>query len=301
MAFFSGQDTKTLQLEGNDTNCFLSLIVDTKGTYKAAVTRKVYSEKTVQTVVNKAAYEFFGEGKKQLGNKNKTNISLVDSTVIEYFMLDIQKETVSNPFDYLDVRFEEINKRKEEEERKMTESKRTAWNQSDIRNFNMPDDRFAYEPEDSFNSWLRNNEKKKDEEARQLSLFGEEEDMKRLEEELDWRPDPKRIHELVVKLITASLIISDKIDLKPWVKKHMERIYNNLFENLYDFQIWIESYVEFIISFYGDSRMPKTAFYNLDDAQVMIAGAMDEEISELPDNKYIQAIREQLQTYTELY
>ena len=42
-AFFSGQDNLMLQQEGNDTNCFVSLVVDTKGSYVARVTRKLQS------------------------------------------------------------------------------------------------------------------------------------------------------------------------------------------------------------------------------------------------------------------
>ena len=37
---FSGTDINTLREEGNERNCFVSLIVNNAGTYNAAVTRK---------------------------------------------------------------------------------------------------------------------------------------------------------------------------------------------------------------------------------------------------------------------
>ena len=61
-AFFSGTDLETLRTEGEDTNCFVSLIVDTKGTYVAAITRKGSCKKTITTVSSGS----FGTGRKRM-------------------------------------------------------------------------------------------------------------------------------------------------------------------------------------------------------------------------------------------
>jgi len=114
-AFFSGQDLKTLWSEGNDTNCFISLIVDTKGTYQAAITRKVKTKQKVTTINLGDSYEFFGEGEKQLNLGGEVTEVTTDNTTIEYFILDVRREVVDNPYDFLDKRFEEIEAQKKQE------------------------------------------------------------------------------------------------------------------------------------------------------------------------------------------
>ena len=112
-AFFSDTDTSTLRAEGNDTNCFVSLIVDTKGTYQAAITRKVKVKKEIITTDLGSSYEFFGEGARQLKVDDEPEVTtVVDNESIEYFMLDVQIEQVDNPLAYLDTRFEEIENKK---------------------------------------------------------------------------------------------------------------------------------------------------------------------------------------------
>lgn len=57
-AFFSGEDTGTLLQEGINRNNFVSLVVDTRGTYVAAITRRI-EVKTTFTPHSTAAYPFF--------------------------------------------------------------------------------------------------------------------------------------------------------------------------------------------------------------------------------------------------
>lgn len=112
-AFFSGQDKLMLQQEGDDTNCFVSLIVDTKGEYKAAITRKIKqtSEITIKSIGN--SYEFFGEGSVELPMENTEETKkTITKEYIEYYMLDVERHVVDNPLSYLDDRFEEIVSKK---------------------------------------------------------------------------------------------------------------------------------------------------------------------------------------------
>lgn len=57
-AFFSGEDSSTLHQEGVNRNNFVSLVVDTRGTYVAAITRRVEIETTF-TPHSTASYPFF--------------------------------------------------------------------------------------------------------------------------------------------------------------------------------------------------------------------------------------------------
>lgn len=56
-AFFSGEDQNTLKVEGTDMNNFVSLVVDNKGTYVAAVTRRL-TRNTKETIHKDVEQEY---------------------------------------------------------------------------------------------------------------------------------------------------------------------------------------------------------------------------------------------------
>ena len=103
-AFFSGQDKNTLKSEGNDTVTFVSLIVNDKGNYVAAVTRKItYTEKREQIgnygLFNFRPFKYF-------------NKETVQKTVIQYTeMKVIKKEAILIDSRYTDD-FNRINESK---------------------------------------------------------------------------------------------------------------------------------------------------------------------------------------------
>lgn len=103
-AFFSGTDYATLKEEGNERSHFLSLIVDTKGTYEACITRKVAKKATVSGISE--SYTFNGE--KVVEKYNRA----IDNTVLEYYVLKIHRPATCNP--ELDCRIEELLKKKNE-------------------------------------------------------------------------------------------------------------------------------------------------------------------------------------------
>ena len=91
--FFSGTDTSTLQKEGNDTNNFLSLIVNNEGTYTAAITRKVsYNVKTKTEEHKSGQYPFFNT-EESIHLEDVRNSYSKDTTeeVIEFSYLGIEK------------------------------------------------------------------------------------------------------------------------------------------------------------------------------------------------------------------
>ena len=303
-AFFSGTDTSTLRAEGNDTNCFVSLIVDTKGTYQAAITRKVVEKKTVVTTQFSSKYEFFGEGEKTArvlaGGEEKQEV--VDNCFIEYFMLDVQVEQVNNPLEYLDTRFIEI----EEKKRKATPVV-TVGNTNERKSPWIPEGRNEkpasrvfgndYDEDYSFREWLN-----KKEEAKEQTLFSEEE-MAEMTDVTKWEPDPTIIHYLVCQMITCSLIVNENIDLKQWVNRWMNKKYKELFGSDCDegvqFNEWKEFIVEFLITQYNDSNVPAELYDDWDLYQSKIASAMYNELYQYTDgsNPYIEAYNEVLARY----
>lgn len=72
MTFFSGTDIATLQSEGNSRNNFVSLIVNNKGLYSAAITRKIT----------------LNQGTSNLFDKEATNINYGIS-IIQAFKLNV--------------------------------------------------------------------------------------------------------------------------------------------------------------------------------------------------------------------
>lgn len=102
-AFFSGTDTATLLAEGQDRNNIVSLIVNNKGEYQAAITRLVV---TTATVKETGTYQFFGEGEKQYDDEYET-----EDIYVEYFMFDIVKKSPKGLPDFID-RMSEVMKKK---------------------------------------------------------------------------------------------------------------------------------------------------------------------------------------------
>ena len=76
--FFSTTDQDTLLEEGLDRNNFVSLIVNNKGEYTAAITRKVKIKK-VHT-----SYNFFDKGEQE-----NTEETIDEETVVEWFNLNV--------------------------------------------------------------------------------------------------------------------------------------------------------------------------------------------------------------------
>lgn len=186
--FFSGTDLATLRSEGNDTNNFVSLIVNNEGTYTAAITRKItYTE----DVFEQCSASFFDKEPVRYENRMKTT----DKSRIEYFMLDIEKEEVHNPFSYIDERFNEIEENKRKTASPVLSSPVPII--SSARHCQSKEEPFLFSQKEM---------------GTQLSL------------------DPTEVHNAVAKLLLCSLIINpEKIDLDKWISKNMVSVYNHTF------------------------------------------------------------------------
>lgn len=295
MAFFSGTDVSTLQTEGADTNCFVSLIVDTKGTYQAAVTRKVVTTTEIQVVSSNQSYEFFGDGPVRHDSKidSAETTEVEEDVEIQYFMLDVEREVTNNPFDYLDARFEEIEAKKREASRKLP-----VYTQSSTTHYGSD---YDYD----FHDWIRKNGNiKKDEEETKVYTYAsglfDKETMDAMVDPAKWEPDPTIIHYLAVQLVTCSLIVSKDLDLKQWVAKWMTKKYSEIFKGTEEAEMdnWADFYVEFILNHYDASEVPDVVLDDFDTYLSSIAFGLIEELELLPENPYIEVYKTKLTMYT---
>lgn len=290
----SGTDLNTLKEEGNERNCFVSLIVNNAGKYYAAITRKVQTKSEVTVKKLGTSYEFFGDGSKELEHKDETTTKVIEKEVIEYFDLEVERHEVPNTLEYLDARFDEIAKKK-------TIERKNNWDSSNIA------------PTGHFFDWMHSKPVPKEQ-----NLFGDisyrevpekpykDDHMFNQTITDEWQPDPKKIHAAVVHMITCNLIINpEKFDLKQWITKHMKNIYIKIFGeySIYEcehntcgaFSEWRDFIIQYTLDYFDTSDVPDAIFDNGDIFQSRIAQAMSDEIMEFIDvNPYIEAYNEAL-------
>lgn len=289
--FFSGTDTATLRSEGNDTNCFVSLIVNNAGTYCAAITRKVQEKKNIITEYLGSSYNFFGNGPIHLTGGDVGREEEVETTSIEYFMLDVDREIVDNPLDFLDKRFDEIEKKKQD-------AKAVAKTIPSYKYPSLFDDVDVKEEKDNdFFDWIH----KKDTPVEKVEKPEVTEETDPYEELEMFDPDQDLIKDAAVKILTCSLLIdSSKFDLKQWVVKHMQKKYEELFFASPDaFDLWKEFIVEYVLTNYinQDVRIDPD---NLDIYEGMVAEEIMAFISEYKEySPFVQSYCEVLQRYVD--
>ena len=289
-AFFSGQDKQMLAQEGDDTNCFLSLVVDTKGEYVAAITRKIQTKSEITIKNLGKSYEFFGEGSKEIPTESTSETTkVIDKEVIEYFNLDVERHEVSNPLGYLDSRFEEI-----------TSKKKLPFSTSKDFNFTTN----YYNPFKKDSAWPPHNEKNA-----QLSLFPKEEiqiEEPSAEDLMNWVPNKKMIKQAVTRMLLCSLIVSyDKVDLDVWTKRHMEDTYERIFgedpTKTFEFEQWRDYIIDRTLQYFPDVTTPiPDEDKGEDDSMIfsILANALIEELNNYLGNCcYVSSYIDALSTY----
>lgn len=284
--FFSQTDTATLREEGRDRNNFVSLIVNNAGSYTAAITRKIKLKQVKESV----SYEFFGDGEKQ-----DTKEYVSDADEIEWFYLKIEKEGENYSFPDMAARLEEIKQAKAEKAKKVQ----------------IPAYQGGYKPVIA-NSYgtkagpanLVKNESDKSKVV-QPTLF----------DNMDYLPfdddcslpygqvtfDKVTLKSLVLQLITGSIIISNdsKIDITKWAKS-MPALYEKRFgkgeEGMKNFRVWADTYTEYLVWYTTDEKLEELGF---DETEICAICAHDmiEELTKLPENKYIKEYIDALQKY----
>ena len=272
---FSGVDINTLKIEGKDRNNFVSLIVNNKGTYTAAITRNVKSKQIEKTV----SYEFFGEGEKQNTEKYTDNTDNV-----EWFYLKIEKEGESYCFKDIKERLEEVKKNKSLKAQESTHKNTCNPILTNTLNpVNKKEENKVVQPTlfadmDGYPFYDRYNE-----------LYGQE----------SFNKDT--IKSLVLQLLTGSIIISNtsKIDIAKWVKS-MPTVYEKRFgkdkDGMDNFKMWAESYIEYLTWNTTDKDLKELGFDETDICSIC-AHDMIEELDKLPKNDYIRYYIKELQKY----
>lgn len=315
-AFFSGQDVNTLQEEGDSTNCFVSLIVDTRGTYQAAITRKIETKSEVTTKPLGTSYEFFGDGPVSTTENTTSELStmVVDTAIIEYFMLDVEREEVTNSLAYLDDRFNVIEQRKKAAtafqvkpvtpaatinpvnpltttQKKYDEKYTGLWN-NDV-------------ADDYWKEYMETYEPAPAPKPKEPTLW-DEKTMKDLEKKtiMDYVPDAALIHRVVVQMVTCCLNINvEKLDLKNWIAKHMVKRYEALFLDGDGFDEWKDFIIDFIMGHFYDESVFELCGDVLepDDNEIFlmtVASAIREELEEFKgSNVYIDSYIKALTCY----
>ena len=293
----SGTDLNTLKEEGNERNCFVSLIVNNAGKYYAAITRKVQTKSEVTVKKLGTSYEFFGEGAKDIAPDNTKTTKVIEKEVIEYFDLEVERHEVSNSLAYLDDRFDEIIERKATERKKSNNSSNIA-------------------PTGTFFDWMHSKPAPKeqnlfddapDKESPVLPFKGSCQSPQTNTD--DWWPDPKKIHTAVVHIIACNLIINtDKFDLKQWVTKHMKNVYIKIFgeSSVYEcehdtcgaFCEWRDFIIQHTLDYFDTTNVPDSMWDGANLFQSRIAQSINDELSEYIDvNPFIASYMEALELY----
>lgn len=287
--FFSGTDTATLKEEGRDRNNFVSLIVNNAGTYTAAITRRIKSKQTMESV----SYEFFGDGEKQ-----DTKEYISDADEIEWFYLKIENEDETFSFPDMAARLEEIKQVKAEKAKKAQKAQTPVY-------------QGGYKPviANSYGTKAgpANLVKKEDNKSKvvQSTLFDNVDDLPFDDDyNLPYGQvtfDKVTLKSLVLQLITGSIIISNdsKIDITKWAKL-MPALYEKRFgkgeEGMKNFKMWADTYTEYLTWYTTDEKLEELGF---DETEICAICAHDmiEELTKLPENDYIKGYIDALQKY----
>lgn len=267
----SGTDLQTLREEGNERNCFVSLIVNNAGKYYAAITRKVQTKSEITIKNLGTSYEFFGEGTKEITHDGTETTKTIDKEVIQYFDLEVERHEVSNTLSYLDDRFDEIAKKKAAKE----ESSNNAIQSK------------------SFLDWLHEDKQPKEGEIFDNGVILPQKKEKAVGEEivdevLGWQPDPNEIHRAAVKMVTCNLIINpDKFDFKQWIAKHLNNVYERVFPDKQGFDEWRDFIVQYTLDYFNAEDAPLDLLEDMTLFEGKIAKALCDELS-VYNNPYIQ-------------
>ena len=275
--FFSSTDCSTLVEEGTNMNHFVSLIVNNEGTYTAAVTRRVITESVYNTHVKVTETKYYNTYKgetvvlEQDTSKEKNFVSEDKKYIIEYFSLDIVKQSIPYTFADIDTRISEIkkskaktyqyssfktpvyNKQKQPSTSKSTTSGYTGY----------PYDLYDDDDDDDFysaGSYASSTQKTQSTTKPTEAVTALTEIPLCLQETFD----SDLVHSLCVQLLTGSINIDARgVDVTEWVKK-MDAVYEVRFgyldstahlgisqdamlDNNTRLETWVEAMVEFLV------------------------------------------------------
>lgn len=292
-AFFSATDINTLEEEGKTRNHLVSLIVDNKGSYVAAITRRSTVKSNITSTIS---YNSFN-------NKefNYQESEEEEKVKLEYFNLDIEFDSYKMDSEYID----RLNQLKDN-----NKNKKIKLNNNNIydnpKTFNYTNFN-SYSPNhsSSYTSKVNSNTIDKEEMSNIYSpisniSFKEDDYIDTCPEE--YEVDKDIINSLFLQLITGSVVISNssKIDPDKWVNT-MESIFDRRFKNkemINYFRQWAESYIEFLCWFAPENTVISSEGLIEDEITSIIAYNLIKKLESLKStNKYIEEYKKILNTY----
>lgn len=290
-AYFSGTDINTLREEGNDTNHFVSLIINNEGEYCAAVTRKVTNKYNLNITGNvTSSYNSWDNVPKEKVSKVKRKKE-EEKSFIEYYMLQINKEESPYIPDSLEVRLNELVNKKNNRNSRLSYWDNYKGNYNN-KGFN--------------NNWIRNTGNSISNSS-QLSLFNNDDNYENKyafinelsEEAKEYGITPKLLKNQVTQLITCNLFghYNSNIELDKWAINMVE-VYDKRFKDIKSF----ESYAYAIIEFLEDDLISITSKFPGKDLEIQSVWRTEliKELSKYKTNKYIEKYIEALEIWQKL-
>ena len=281
--FFSGTDLNTLRVEGADRNHFVSLIVNNEGTYTAAITRKLTINKDVSCVYK---YNSF-EDKEEEGKDEYS----INEEIIAYNFLNVIKEGKQTSFAELDDKIKEI---KESKDKKRALSVNPNYSYSPTLFDNPQNDKFLLGNDNKItNNYYSGVNSIRDYYSRTNSI--DNNTLKVSSNDIDSLDDiiisPSDIRSAVLQILTGSIVVSNtsKLDPNKWASQMVD-IFDKRFKTTKLYGDWIETLIEFILC----SNVPEEYSKCEDLYSTKLSNAIYMEINKLPENKYINIIKDTL-------
>lgn len=303
-AFFSGTDTSTLREEGSDRVHFVSLIIDTKGTYQAAITRVVVEEMKATGFIQ---YPTFNN-KEVVGNPITYSFN---RKKIEYFMLEVTRPELENPFQELSNRIKEVQEQKAKAAKAAKAAtpinystnkneSYTGYNNNYLdpykSNNTVPANGISYQTNVGRGNLTTPINKNYEIPKNQLPFEEPDVDLDTPVPYGHVKVDPELIQELIAQLITGDVnyFMEEGVTLESLIPA-CESMFELRFPDKKLFHAWAEQYVEFLVYYTED---PKLEMYEDEVVAALIANDMSEILRKfITENGYIKSFVEILDRY----
>lgn len=258
--FFSNTDINTLRDEALVSNHFVSLIVNNKGEYSAAITRKGTIEKNIKSNISFNTF-------------NDEPVKSIEEGVIKENFLEWFPLKVVTPKEDIEL-IKEVHNRLESLKAKVKTLYSNPYLQGTQEQYT-----FNFDKEPVFKNTEDINDKK-------VTIPNSSPTNAKV------KCDPKLVKSLLLQLLTGSIIISDnsKLDIKKWASS-MTNFFDKRFgksnEDFQYFTIWADEHVGFICTYIMEENVDNINF-DPDEISSAYAEALIEELENLPQNKYIR-------------
>lgn len=285
-SFFSTTDVNTLQSEGNDTNHFVSLIVNNAGKYTAGITRKIKSTKYIKEHISYNTW-------------NDITIDCDDNTYtesedyIQWFNLDIEVERDTE--DYEEEMLSRILEIRDSKRKSSYSSKyfnNANFNDGYYSHFDTPVKRDApYVSKDSSKIFLENGKSGESIKSQTLftdSMYSVDTDDYKIPY-TDFQLNKDIVDKVVLQTVTCSAIIANgnSVNIERWVNS-MDSLFTKRFHTIERFEAFANNFVDYLVNFTEDPDLIEV----LDSMEMsaILAYQVVIELEKLPSNKWIQTL-----------